>query len=231
MLLLATTTAFLVGGATCTWIYEGLSARFGSAPIRWDWLKRKRSLFLSLSTETAPPRSPAYQPVVHPVPPPKFNFAYPKAVLSCEFAPPSGSADSDGMIEMSAVFIIKNLFKGPLKDCSVHLVSVSENGTIDAVDEQIRWGKTGSGEASGFFDLGANQVLRRRFIFRDLKDRISNPPFVLHLLNRDYILRDRTQYILALELRSEYEHPTKVGVQIDIQQGGDIRITKLAETL
>lgn len=230
MLVLATSASFLVGGAVCSWIYAALQARFGSAPEPEKWWVKKASPVVA-HREAEIEAAPVYTPVSHPEPSPKFDFAYPKALLSAEFPPPTGSADSDGMIEMSAVLTVRNLFNGTLESCSVHVVSITANDWVDKVDKPIRWGQPKGGNAPGHFSMASNQALRRRFIFRDLKDHISRPPFVLHLVGGDYVLNDDTRYILAIELRSEYDHPTKVGVQIDVLTGKDIKVTKLAETL
>ena len=57
---------------------------------------------------------------------------------------------------------------------------------------------------------------------RDLKDIISRPPWLIHLEGQDLPLFDGDRWFVDLELRSNYEYPTKVRLVLDIDHGNAV---------
>lgn len=162
-----------------------------------------------------------------PMPPTQseFNYPYKKAVLVAGFPTPTGSRDEAGMVEMHCAISVENRHGKTLRNCSVRVISLAARGVALPVDEDLRIGKLGR------FDVLSNMPMRATFIRRDLKDRISKPPFLLRLLSHDLPLDDNTQYIMTLELRSEYEYPTNVAVQVDVFEIGGISVTLLDQSV
>lgn len=216
-------TAMFIGGALALWANFAIQSAFGN-----------RDQPAPIGVKTAPNSAvtPVYTPVALPPAPPKFSYPYPKAVLVAAFPAPSGSADSDGMIDMSAVIAVENRHNGPLNDCHVFVVSIAEGNNKTDINVELRSGKDrATNKPIGKFNLNKDGSKRWVFIHRDMKDKISNPPYLMRLITGDRVLNDNTQYVIAMELRSEYEHPTKVGIQVDIGVGKDIKITLLDQSV
>ena len=95
-----------------------------------------------------------------------------------------------------------------LQHCFVVMTSIEADGHKD---ERVRYFLTRKATAERDeqteFRLSKNQKQSFPIIARDLKDKVSKPPFLLRLAGGEMPLEDRTHYRLGLELRSEYEFP------------------------
>lgn len=214
-------TAFFLGAALALWANVALQSMFGSDDL---------ALFKTTKSAEAL-TAPQYQAVPLPPKPQKFSYAYPKAVLVASVDAPMGSANSDGLVSVASAFSVENKHDTAISGCSAHVVSIHANGTIDPIDTPLRAGGSYKDDSSGVFGIAKFATKRWTFVKRDLADKISKPPFLLLLAGRDYPLLDNTQYILTMELRSEYEYPTKVGVQIDVKTGREVYITIIDQSV
>lgn len=213
---LSLTTALFLGAALALWANVALQSIFGSD-----------SLTLFKTTKNAASvATPQYQAVPLPPKPEKFSYAYPKAVLVAGVETPMASANSDGLVSVTAAFSVENKHNTAISGCSAHIVQIQANGKIDPIDTPLRVANSG-----GVFEIAKLATKRFTLIKRDLADKISKPPFLLLLDGRDYPLLDNTQYIITMELRSEYEYPTKVGLQIDVKEGREIYTTIIDQSV
>lgn len=169
---------------------------------------------------------PEYSPVDPPAPAPQFNYPYKKAVMTADVMKPSKEADAPGVVsKVSTGLYIVNEHGKALKNCSVMLVRIRSDGKTSDVGVPL---KTGD---DGIFDLHPSARRGISFIRRDLRDRVSKPPFLLATAKGDIVLSDNTKHILILELRSEYDHPTKVGLQVAIGVKDDVTLTILGQSV
>lgn len=140
-------------------------------------------------------------------PPSGLELPYRKAVLQIGEVKSSRSKTGSTFTNADCVIEIRNVTAITLLDCSVHLVRMdTANGMVE-IDEAIRREK---------FALPANQSKRLTLVHRDLKDIVSRPPHLLRLASRDLPLVDGQSYSLEVELRSEYQYPTLVRLELDV---------------
>ena len=140
-------------------------------------------------------------------PPSGLDLPYRKAVLQIGEVKSSRSKTGETFTNADCVIEIKNVTAVALLECSLHLVRMdTANGTIE-IDEAVR---------KDMFAVPANQSKRLMFIHRDLKDVVSRPPHLLRLATQDLPLVDGQSYALEIELRSEYEYPTLVRMELQV---------------
>lgn len=128
------------------------------------------------------------------------------------------SASSDDVLLGGGCHIdVRSAAKVPLASCSVFVVAVEARHERTEVGAYLRSGRQGA-DGRGF-SLGPGQMKRLHLCTRDLKDIIGRPPWLIHLEGEDLPLVDGDRWIVDLELRSNYEHPTKVRLALDIDHG------------
>lgn len=140
-------------------------------------------------------------------PPTGLDLPYRKAVLQIGELVPSLSRSTSHFTDADCVMKITNVTAVALNDCSVHLVRMDTSVGVVEIDEMMGRGK---------FSVSASQAKRLRFVHRDLKDVVSRPPHLLKLATRDYPLLEGRSYLLDIELRSEYQYPTIVQMEITV---------------
>jgi len=138
------------------------------------------------------------------------HYPYRKAVLQMEAPKSSGSGNYRGDLESTeCTMVIRNESSVTLKECSVHLIDLGIGDDLRVLDEPLR---------AKVFTLGPSGKKPIRFIYRDLKDIVSNPPHLLKSSGGDVSLDDGVTYALRLELRSEYEFPTMVTLALKVDR-------------
>lgn len=136
-----------------------------------------------------------------------LDLPYRKAVLQVGEIKSSRSKTGETFTNADCVIEIKNVTAVALVECSLHLIRMDTAVGLVEIDEAIRQEK---------FVVPANQSKRLMFIHRDLKDVVSRPPHLLRLATRDLPLVDGQCYSLEIELRSEYEYPTLVRIELQV---------------
>ncbi len=131
----------------------------------------------------------------------------------------SFSGSSDGTLLGGGCHVdFRSTVKVPLTSCGAFVVAIEYGRERSEVEAYLRSGRQGA-DASEGFSLGAGQMKRLHLCTRDLKEIISRPPWLIHLVGRDWPLFDGCRWFVDLELRSNYEHPTKVRLALDTDHG------------
>lgn len=155
----------------------------------------------------------------------KPHYEYPKAVLQVALPKVMRMAHPDGQLSgVEGALVIKNDCYMDLKQCEIMLVSVTYQGISQTVMRPVRAGRKPGGEMDSKFTIKRQSSRPIRLIHRDLVDVVSKPPFLLALLPDRMPLQGIGSYRLLLELQSEYEHPTRVNLEINIGHGPELEI-------
>lgn len=184
----------------------------------------------------SPPPAPIYKPVT-PAPTPaqreEFNYPYRKAVLQAEFPPGSRSGDGKGrIIGASYPIRVRNEHSALLRNCCAFLVALTEGSHRREIGSPLTVARDRqTKELTGQFDVAPSSPKQWTFVIRDMLDQVSKPPFLLRVVSGDIPLKGNERYILELELRSAYPHPTKLGVQLDTAEEGIVRVTLLDQSV
>lgn len=176
------------------------------------------------ATKIAPAPRPTF---VAPTESDDLGYAYPKAVLKAEVPKPRGTISATGgrHVSVSVLMCITNDHSKPLADCSVWLAEISENGVKTAIGKSVRVG------GGNTFTVQPHTATNFHIVSRDMTDEITPAPFMLKLVKRELLLKESSQYVARLELRSRYRHPTIVHLQIDTGVGLDVEVKLLKQAL
>jgi hypothetical protein len=141
------------------------------------------------------------------------QYEYPKAVLQIKKPDIMRSSKEGEITRVEGFLILRNECYTGLEQCQVLIVSMERDGIETTVMKALESGNTLiTGPTS--FTLGRSDEKRVRLVSRDLLDRVSRPPFLLATFPDRIPLTENTHYRLKVELRSEYEHPTRASVEI-----------------
>lgn len=141
------------------------------------------------------------------------------------------SASHDGVLLGGGCHVdVRNTAKVPLTSCGVFVVAIEEGQDRSAVGAYLRSGRQPPDPGQGF-TIAAGQMQRLHLCTRDLKDIISRPPWLVHVVDQDWPLFDGSRWYIDLELRSNYEHPTKVRLALDIDHGKAVAAAIVEQTV
>lgn len=177
-----------------------------------------------LSATDAKTYSPIAKPT--PLPPvekkPEFSYPYPKAVLQIAVKGEKGTRTAAaGRPPEKArwVFDIEKHHDADLRGCAAFVVGWTIEGHQIEINQNLKVGKAHT------FDVLLKGCPRQAVLMaRDISDQVSRPPFVMHLESGDVALSENTTYIVEIELRCAYPHPTVAHIQIDTGTGLDATI-------
>ena len=118
----------------------------------------------------------------------------------------SEGSSQGGHLRTTATSIsLKNACPQELRECSVHLVSLFSNEGTVLIDKPL---------SRKPFTMKPGQRRNLLLVGRNLADVVSRPPHLLRAADKRLVLKDGLTYRLTLELRSEYEFPTRVTLLI-----------------
>lgn len=202
-------------------IAEGVLAEYWSAASKTAW-KRERLMEAGLPLEKPAEPGPLLVDLGLEKKAPaaaRRATSWPRiAALKLDEVRFTFSASSDRVLLGGGCHIdVRSTAKVPLTSCGVFVVAVQDGHERTEVGAYLRSGRQGAD--GGGFSLGAGQMKRLHLCTRDLKDIISRPPWLIHLEGQDLPLFDGDRWFVDLELRSDYEHPTKVRLALDVDHG------------
>lgn len=187
------------------------------------------------------PGPPVAEPEVAPkaiaasslIPANKPYYEYPKAVVQIEDFKISRHALPDGQLEkVEGRVVVKSHCYTVLRECEVRAVSLASDGIETTLNGQLFSGRRPvDRQETGLFLLPVGGHISLPLIFRDLKDTVSKPPFLLRLVNQKVPLAENTSYILTIDLHSEAQDVARARVQIDLQSGPNFSLTLLHQAV
>lgn len=214
-------------------IAEGVLAEYWSAAGKTAW-KRERLIEAGLPVEKPAEAGPLLVDVDLEKKAPEAArraTSWPRiAALKLDDVRFTFSASSDRVLLSGECHIdVRSTAKVALASCGVFIVAVENGHERAEVGVNLRSARQGT-DAEGF-TLGAGQMKRLNLCTRDLKDIISRPPWLVRLEGQDWPLFDGDRWFIDLELRSNYEHPTKVRLALDIDQGNAVAVEIVEQTV
>lgn len=205
-------------------IAEGVLAEYWSVDGKAAW-KRERLIEAGLPLDEPAEPGPILVDLEKAVKAPaaaRRATSWPRiAALKLDEVKFTFSASSDRVLLSGGCHIdVRSTAKVPLASCGVFVVAVEGGQGRTEVGAYLRSGRQGADV--GGFSLPAGQMKRLHLCTRDLKDIISRPPWLIHLEGRDLPLFDGDRWFVDLDLRSNYEHSTKVRLALDIDHGSAV---------
>jgi hypothetical protein len=143
-----------------------------------------------------------------------FGYSYRKAVLQAVVKMQRGTLERRGDRPhlLTIVLGVENKHNKLLTDCSAVVTAITgPNGKIVDVNKPLAAGEN--------FAVDTRQPKQMALLMRDISDKVTPAPFLLRTAGPGIPLKENSRYLVALELRSRYPHPTNVIVQIDTETG------------
>ncbi|MCW3835447.1 hypothetical protein ACFQ1E_07105 [Sphingomonas canadensis] len=145
-----------------------------------------------------------------------FDYPYPKAVLQASIAKPKGTLEArqDGVpYKMSIIIQIENVHDKAINEWYAILDRIQVEGESLNLHGAMK-------VAKNLNKIEPGQRKNILLLSRDISDKVSKPPFLIRLAERDFPLKENKEYLVGIELHSG--NPYYTDVLLSIKTGKDL---------
>ena len=212
-----------LGGLVAGVWLDTLLTRREQRSTRARSMRRVEPQLPSITPEMLPKRSPAL-PAMDTT---GFDYPFPKAVLQVSVASPKGTLEAgpNGIPhKLSIIIQVENVHRNPIKEWHAKITRVSSDGDRLPIEGELAISRSHR-------EIGVGKRANVLFLYRDVSDAVSCPPFLLRMLEKDVPLKENREYLIGMELRCGNPYVTDLLLALRTGKDLDAEVTIIHQSV